>query len=221
MRDHDRTSIRPMSASTPPKARVLVGLFSVFALVPGCWLKGIEPDEIDVADEETGALTGEAGGDGDGDAADDSGETGVSTSGDPTTTSGDGDGDATGDGDGDPDPATPCAEFDPIPVFATDNAIEVMDTFNSFAGSCGGVDGPDAIFSYEATATGLVSFTLSQPSFDAVIYLVGDDCMPFVELACDPTTVEADMQAGETIHVIVDSNLAGVGGTATLTISGP
>jgi hypothetical protein len=219
MRDHDQTPNGPMSASSTPMARMLVGLVSVFALSTGCALHGIEPDEIDIADAETGALTGsagEAGGDGDGDNADDSGEETSTTTGNPTT--GDGDPDPSGDGDGDP-AATPCAEYEPIPVVEGDNAIEVPDLGDNFVGSCGLPDGPDAIFSFEATVAGQVSFTLTPASFEGVIYLVGADCTPFVELACDGTTVQADVQAGETIHAIVDSNLVGVGGTATLTIS--
>ena len=89
-----------------------------------------------------------------------------------------------------------------------------------FAGSCGGVDGPDALFSYAASVDGLHVFTLVEPEFDGVVYLVGDTCMPLDEWTCDPVMVESLMTAGQVVYIIVDSNEP-LGGAATLNISGP
>jgi hypothetical protein len=181
----------------------------------GCLLVGIEPDEIDVAGtdeqgvDETGendtqnGTTGQADtGDGDGDEHD------------PTTDTGE------GDGDGDPGSDLPCADFDPEPVVDGPNPIEVPVGSNTFSGSCGGLEGPDAIFSYTATSQGLISFAL-EADFDAVFYLVGETCWPLEEWLCDPELVETLMTVDQTVYIVVDSQAADVGGTATLTITGP
>ena len=220
-----------------------LGLATVASLclaLGGCVLTGIEPDEIDVADDETGAEGGEGDGDGDPSGDGDGDATTTSTGdgdGDPTTGDGDGDGDpSTGDGDGDPstgdgdgDPTGDgdgdgdgaCADLMPAPVYDGPNAIDLAnDAGNAFEASCGGV-GPDALYVYVSTVDGTVTFSLDQPSFDGVLYLAGPNCVPLQELDCDPSSVEATLTVGEAIYVIVDSTQADVGGTATLTITGP
>jgi hypothetical protein len=79
-------------------------LFAVGLLTPGCTLLGVEPDEIDIA-EETGTGLTAAEGDGDGDTANGTDTTAEEAGGDGDGDPGDGDGDptSTGDGDGDGD----------------------------------------------------------------------------------------------------------------------
>jgi hypothetical protein len=213
-------------------------------LTPACTLWGVEPDEIDVANEETssGVSTGSTnGGDGDGDpASNDTGTEGDGNGGgdgDPTgpgdgdgepgdgdgdagTGDGDGDGDGTGDGDpgdGDGDAGVPCESFEPIPVFELDNAIDVPDVMSSFQGSCG-LPGPDALFSFTATSDATYEFTLDSNAFEGVLYLVGGTCHPLDELACEPEgqAIVRDMLMGEVVYIVVDSD-AGPG-AATLSI---
>jgi hypothetical protein len=87
----------------------LSALFTIGMCTPGCTILGVEPDEIDLADETgTGltASTNSEGGDGDGDTTSngtDSSADAGDGDGDPSTGPGDGDGDPGGDGDGDGD----------------------------------------------------------------------------------------------------------------------
>lgn len=215
--------------STPRRSSALM-LGALTLTLGACVVDGILPDEIDVADE---GMTGNEG-TGEGDAEDtgfsdttDEAAEGDGDGDDATTTgTGDGDGDGdqdTGDGDGDGDPTEdlPCADFEPTPLYDGANSIEVLLGSNAFAGSCGGTEGPEAIFSYTATSEGLFSFALSDADFDAVVYLAGEMCVPLDEWACDAALVETLLTVGQTVHVIVDSQQADVGGTATLTITGP
>jgi hypothetical protein len=208
-------------------------------LTAGCTLLGVEPDEIDLADEsETGALTGSTNGSGDGDgdaegANDD--ETGEMDPDDGQ--GGDGDGDATdtedmgdgdpgdgdpGDGDsgdGDGDPGTECAMFDPMPLEVGEHAIDIPDVPSQFEGNCGGA-GPDALFSFMAPADGTYEFTLTSVAFEGVLYLVGDECIPLDWIACVPEGEEPlvhQMVQGEVVYIIVDSTADP--GPATLTIA--
>jgi hypothetical protein len=197
---------RAACTSSPWRNRAILLIGSLGWALGGCVLTGIEPDEIDIADGTTG-LTGEAGGDGDGDASTGDGA-------DDPTTSG-------AEGDGDPSADVPCADFSPVAVVDGDNPIEVVGDVNLFAGSCGGLDGPDAIYRYESTVEGLVTFTLAEPEFDGVIYLAGDQCVPLDEWACDPAVVQTLLTVGQSVYIIVDSNVVDAGGSATLTISGP
>src|SRR5690606_34775983 len=207
MRIDERTCTSSPRRSSAPR---MLGALAL--ALGGCVLTGIEPDEIDVAVDtgSEGVSTGngtddgvEELGDGDGDEGDPTGDGDPGGDGDgdgdPTgdgdgdpTGDGDGDGDPTGDGDGDPtgdgdgDPGfTSCADFRPEPVVDGPNSIEVPLGNNSFTGSCGGANGPDAIFSYTATSEGLVSFALEQAEFDGVIYLAGETCVPLDQLGCD------------------------------------
>jgi hypothetical protein len=220
-----------------------VKLAALSLALGGCVLIGIEPDDIDNADESGEAADGidggsdtgveEQGGDGDGDPTSTGDGDGDPTStgdgdgdpstgdGDPSTGDGDGDGDDNETGDGDPVRDTPCSDFGPEGLIDGPNPIEVPDAPNTFAGECGGADGPDAIFSYTATVDGLFSFALSDATFDGVVYLVGDLCVPLDEWVCDAALVETLLTVDQTVYIIVDSNEPGLGGSATLTITGP
>ncbi len=218
----------PTCTSSPRRAVSLLGVLTL--ALGGCVLTGIEPDEIDLADEETGAAEADEGGEdptngaeaGDGDpGGDGDGDPPGDGDGDPTST-GDGDGDATtGDETGETGEPTPCADFNPLVVVDGDNAIEVAPGQNSFFGSCSDTDGPDLLLSYTAIADGPVSFAITQADFDGLVILAGADCDPLDELACGVSAAEADLLSGETIHVIIESNQIDVGGPATLTITGP
>jgi hypothetical protein len=214
-------------------------------LTPACALWGVEPEEIDVANEESdsGYSAGSSNsGDGDGDNGmnDTEGEEDPTGPGDGDP--GDGDGDP-GDGDGDGDPSTgdgdpgdgdgdaetgdaetgdggvPCEMFEPTAVLEGDNAIEILGVMSSFEGSCGSA-GPEAVFSFTATSDASYEFTLvDSVAFDGVLYLVDGICDPLDEIACEPEgqVISHDMLVGEVVYIIVDSD-AGPG-AATLSIA--
>jgi hypothetical protein len=215
----------------------LPALFIAGLLTPGCTILGVEPDEIDVAVDESGETGLSNGGDGDGDTngtdtADDA-TTDPSTGdgdGDPGDGDGDGDGDneSTGDGDGDGEPGdgdgdgdedeVPCAMYEPIVVEEAANAIDIPDVMSSFEGMCG-APGPDAVFSFTATSDATYEFTLGSDAFEGVLYLVDGVCDPLVEIECAPEDqpIPHDMLAGEVVYIIVDSSTGP--GAATLTVS--
>ena len=207
-------------------------------LTPACTILGVEPDEIDIADETGPASsTGDEGldegggsethdhdptdsgpGDGDGDGDEQSGD-GDGDGGDGDGDSGMGDGDGESDsGDGDGDAETPCVIYDPIVLGVEENAIVIADGMSSFQGSCG-APGPDEIYSFPAPNDGSYEFTLASDAFDGVLYLVGETCIPLEELACEPEgqAITHDMLAGEVVFIVVDSE--GGFGAATLTIA--
>ena len=229
---------------TTSKKLTLPACLAVGLLTPACALLGVEPDEIDLADEGTGTTglstnTGvgeETDGNGGSDTGEDPTSTGEDAStgqdtgdgdGDPGDGDGDGDGDATGDGDGDPgdgdgdgdgDPGLSCEMFEPIPVELGENSVDVLEGPSVFEGSCG-APGPDAVFSFTAPESGSYEFTLATDEFAGFIYLVAGDCDPLEELACksEGESIVHDMVEGEVVYVIVDSDAAP--GTATLTIA--
>ena len=219
-----------IQARTSPRIWAAPLLVGVFTATVGCELKGIEPDEIDIAheggsDESSSGAEGEAGtGDGDGDNGTGDGDptTTGDGDGDPSTT-GDGDGDpstttSTGDGDGDGDgDDTSCLGFSPIEVFEGDNDVEVFDGVSELAPSCGGT-GPETVYRFEAPSAGVWAFTISDPQFVDVLALVSS-CAPLEEFACSPTPaiVQQDLSQGQVVYVIVDSD-EGIG-TATLNIA--
>jgi hypothetical protein len=210
-------------------------LVTAWLLTPGCSLIGVEPDEIDLADESgTGSLTATSnegstnGGDGDGDSGatdtEDQGDgDGDSGDGDPSTGPGDGDGDAgdgdAGDGDGDTGDGDgeSCELLEPLALEETLNVLDIPNVMSSFEGTCGG-SGPEAVFSFTATSDTTYEFTLASDELDGVLYLV-EGCNPLDEIACEPEgqTISYAMGVGEVVYIIVDSN-AGAG-AATLTIA--
>ena len=200
-----------------------------------CVLTGIEPDEIDVADEglstdgldetsggdeseasTSGTGDGEAGGDGDGDpgTGDGDGDTTGDGDGDPST--GDGDGDpSTGDGDGDPAPN--CDGFEPLDVAVGDNPVIVLDQASALDPSCGGL-GPERVLRFTAPSAGDWQFEATSVDFVPVVVLV-EGCAPLTELACasEPASVIEALGADQVVYVIVDSTQGF--GDATLTIT--
>jgi hypothetical protein len=206
-------------------------------------LWGVEPEEIDLANDGTtsgvsaGSSNGDGDtgfeetgndgdddptgqGDGDGDPGDGDGDPGDGDGdpGDGDGDPGDGDGENDGSGDGDGDADLPCASLEPIAVVEDDNAIDIPDVASSFEGSCGS-PGPEAVFSFTATSDASYGFTLSSDAFEGVLYLVGGSCHPLDELACEleGQAIIHDMLVGEVVYIIVDSD-AGPG-AATLTIA--
>jgi hypothetical protein len=184
-------------------------------LTPACALWGVEPEEIDLANETDSGYSAGSGNSGDGDGDHGMGDSGTEGEEDPTgpgdgdgdpgdgdgdPSTGDGDGDGDGDpstGDGDPgdgdgdgetgDPGMPCELFEPIAVFEADNAIEIPFVMPwVFEGSCGSA-GPDAVFSFTATSDATYEFTLTSNAFEGVLILVdGTSCDPLEEIACEP-----------------------------------
>ena len=186
-------------------------LFGVLLLglpLTACGLQGVEPEEIDIAAEESGGLSdtdtggmNEAGTDGFESTADDSG--------------GDGDGDTSNSGDGDGDGDTPCDSLSLAQVVDGANPIEVPDGPSLLQGSCGGV-GPEAGYFYTATVNGTVQFTLSNATFEGALYLIDGLCE---ELDCEPApqNIDFDMTTGQTVYILVDS--FSVGGSGSLEIT--
>jgi hypothetical protein len=228
---------------TPTKLELSTCLI-LASLLSACTILGVEPDEIDVADE-TGTNNGSTNGEGMDEGVSDTGEEDPSTSGDGDgddgqdagdgdgdEASGDGDGDGDGDGggdgdgdgdgesdtgDGDGDAETLCATYDPIVLGVGENPVEIPDV-SSFEGSCG-APGPDEVFSFPAPSDGSYEFTLASDAFDGVLYLVGENCVPLDEIACkvEGEAIEHDMAEGEVVFIIVDSDADP--GTATVTIA--
>ena len=200
-------------------------------LVQGCVLVGLEPDEIDVADEsEDGEATGDEaesdsmtsatgaedptgdgdpGGDGDGDTEGDTGD------GDPTTT---GDGDGDGDPTGDTDAPLPCDDWAPIPLVLGENDVTIADGVSEFDASCGAA-GPEQIYSFTVDIDTNVSFTLQNPTFEGgVLVLVDTVCEPLAEVQCipNPGPLTEELLGGIDYYLIVDTDAGG--GSATLLV---
>jgi hypothetical protein len=210
---------------------VLVAGIGLWAFgISACGFIGIEPDDIDVATDEsstggTGVTTtqsgdgdGDPGGDGDGDPTgpgDGDGDGDGETEG-PDDGDGDPSGDGDGDGDGDADPRS-CLPFSPVELEEGDNQVEVLDGVSALSSECGGV-GPESVYQFTAPAEGTWQFVIEQSEFTEVLALVGS-CAPLQELACSPApaTIEQFLSQGQVVFVIVDSD-AGTG-TATLTIA--
>ena len=206
-----------------------------------CILTGIEPDEIDISDGETGTgATGDGdgddgqneAGDGDGDPGGDGDGDDATGDGDPTTTGdgdgdgdngdgdgdGDGDGEDTGDGDGDGDgDPLDCSGFAPSDLSEGSNQVMVADGVSALASSCGGA-GPETVYRFTAPAEGEWLFAIDQSDFTEVLTLV-DSCDPLQELACSaaPAVVQRFLSQGQVVYVVVDSDDGT--GSATLEIS--
>jgi hypothetical protein len=214
------------STTSGSRLHSLGALCAVLVLpLSACALIGVEPEEIDYLDGESGseAATGEGNGDGDGDGdpggdGDGDGDPG---DGDGDTGDGDGDGDpGDGDGDGDGDPLG-CEEFNPLPLVEGSNPIMIIDGNSLLEASCG-APGPETVYAFTAPIDGLAQFTLSGATFEAALYVVALECNPLEEIACaaaptDPLMVEQLMTADQTYYIVVDS-FAG-GGDATLDVT--
>jgi hypothetical protein len=207
---------------------------------------GIEPDEIDIADGDTGSAgegtggegidtgadesdstgdgdTGVDTGDGDGDSdTTGDGDTGTTTTGDgDTTTTGDGDGDTgtdTGDGDGDTGSMDEaCESLSPEDVVLGVNEIVLLDGPSMFASDCGG-DGPEQVYRFTADDPGEYEFSVDAMDFLPALYVVsGCDPLAVLDCAAEPAALSVQLGAGETVYVVVDS-IVGVG-PASLTVS--
>jgi hypothetical protein len=223
----------------PPKPGPKTGaLCAMLAMqLTGC---GVEPDEIDLVDGGTGGQTdtGSAG-DGDGDAGDGDGDTGDGDGdtspgdgdGDTGDGDGDGDGDASGDGDGDGDAGDgdgdgdgegPCDAFEPEAVTDGQNVVAILDGPSQLMASCGAA-GPEAVFSYTASADGIVRFEVISSDSDLALYVV-TSCDPLEEIACatepDPMLIDQLMTQGMTYYIVLDSVVV-AGGDAVLEITPP
>jgi len=211
----------------------LLGLgCSLFLTASACQLTGILPDEIDIADSETGATTGgEQNGEGDGDGDDGtSGDGGGDGDGDGDEVGGDGDGDGdgepggdgdgdgeAGDGDGDND-FNSCDNFAPIDLAVGSNEVELFPGDSELISSCGGA-GPETVYSFTAPEDGTWAFAIVASEFVEVLTLA-TSCDPLAELMCSdaPALVEHALVQGEVVFVIVDSESVD-GGMATLVIT--
>lgn len=203
------------------------------SLVTGCALIGIESDEIDVADEDTG--NGEFNDDEVGESGDevgtedDAGSTDEGTTGEEDTT-GDEEtgtdgpvdedtGDTDADGTADTGDSGGCEElFDVVEVQVGQTPVMLLDGDDLVQSSCGG-PGPEAAFVFVAPADGDYAFSVESAEFDAIISLGGPGCAPFDELDCagEAVDVELSLFADEAVYIIIDS-LDGLG-AATLFVT--
>jgi hypothetical protein len=224
-----------LDTCTSSHPRVAAGLLTALLLGgSGCGLISIDPDEIDVADEEVGVdeTQGDEGVDDDADAdtaadgTDDNGtdngtddegpgDTGTEDTGDESTTGTD---EGTSDASDESDTGDPGCEGSDEVVLG-DNPVGVDSPASNFMGSCGGSEG-ERVYSFTSSAEGDHQFSLVGADFTAVLYLLDDTCAEIAETCStsgEPVTLT--MQNGETVQVVVDSD--GGTGTATLVITGP
>ena len=221
-------------------ARVVFGGLLALASLPlhGCVLVGLEPDEIDIADEsgdgadDSGGGSAEASGadsmntgDGDPDTGDGDPDTDTDPDTDPDT--GDGDGDTDGNtGDGDPNgteeggtgpAATPCDELLPEALDFGETMVVIADGGSELEASCGAA-GPEQIFAFSVDVDTSVSFSLVNADFSGALYLVDTICDPLDEVACAPVPggpLVADLAAGVSYYLVVDTDS---GGNATVLV---
>ncbi len=82
-------------------------------------------------------------------------------------------------------------------------------------GSCGGEDTEDVVFGWRAPAAGAYAFRLFDPRYQAVLYVLEGDCEG-AELGCSPApdvgAVELDLDAGESVVIVVDGREGNAGG---------
>ncbi len=216
-----------MTMHSPISSRA--ALLALLTIPFACTLGSIEPDEIDIADDEVGEEGFDtSNGDGDGDTGegtdegDTEGATGDTTEGTTEDTTEDtsdasdaSDTDITTDS-GTETGETPCTDLAPIPVSLGSTEVQIVDGASELAGSCGAA-GPEQVTEFTAPADGTYAFSVTD--LDAVVYLSSGVCDPLAELGCaeSPSTVEVQLMADEVVFAIVDSN-AGAG-SATLTIT--
>jgi hypothetical protein len=217
---------------------------ALFLPLSACKLFGIEGEEIDFNDGETGATgyssysgdgdgdetsdeqgdgdpsTGDGDGDtgdGDGDAGDGDAGDGDGDSGDGDGDPGDGDGDDTGDGDGDGDHS--CDVFLPQLLVDGENQVSIGNGGSQLEASCG-APGPESVYFYTASVDGDVQFAVTSGEIDVALYVL-DECEPLTELACvadpDPLIIQQPMSQGETRYIVLDS--FGVGGDAVIEVT--
>lgn len=205
------------------RPRSPAGLLTVVFLgLSGCGLFSIEPDEIDIADDEVGT-------DDDVGTDDEAGGSETAATGDAqdsTDSLSDGTDDTSGDGDGDTDTSEVSTETsDPLLCEARDevvvgpNDVSVATLVSDFQGSCGGTEG-ESIYSFTADSAGDYEMALEGPGFSAVLYILGADCVVQTEpCSTAEDSIVVGLAAGETILVVVDSD--GGMGDAVLVITGP
>ncbi|WP_106393770.1 hypothetical protein [Enhygromyxa salina] len=197
-----------------------------------CGLVGVEPEEIDFLDEGSDSGLGDETGDEGGAATQGSegpeGEDDDAGTTDPGDGDGDGDSDGdsdsgqedtgTGDGDGDGDGGLPCGELGVLPLSEGANDVSIPAAVSTLEAVCG-APGPEMVFSYEAEAAVSVEFSLTDATFDGVLYTVDGECAPLAEGDCvvPPELLIVDLAPGEIVYVVVDSAVDG--GDATLNVT--
>lgn len=198
------------------RARWLTGFVALLSMTSACALTGIDPDEIDIADdgaEEVGQDEGtETGVDSAGEAT---GENDQDTSGE--ATSGDTSGDTSGTTGADDSGDFVCEAVDEVAL--GDNPVEAPMASSLLEGECGGVGG-ESIVSFTAATAGDYTFAVTAGEIPAVVYALDPQCTA-ISGACatDANGFVVSMAADETVFIVVDSD--GAGGVVTLTITGP
>lgn len=181
-------------------------------MTSACALTGIDPDEIDIADDGADDVGQEGGTETGVDSAGEAtGENDQDTSGE--ATSGDTSGTTAADDSGD----FVCEAVDELSL--GDNVVEAPMASSLLEGECGGVGG-ESILSFTAAAAGDYSFAVTAGEIPAVIYALDPQCTPLAgACAVDANGFVASLAADETVFVVVDSD--GAGGVVTLTLTGP
>ncbi|MEZ4463021.1 MAG: dickkopf-related protein [bacterium] len=101
---------------------------------------------------------------------------------------------------------------------------------NGFAGSCGGADGPDAVFELALDQAGTVCVDTFGADFDTVLYARSGDCVNGAELDCNDdsdfapglqSSVEIEVRDANPIFVFVDGYDAEAGDFVLNVTAGP
>lgn len=220
-----------------------LGLGGALAQSAGCVLVGIEPDEIDIAEDDTGTEGGATAGE---DEIGGTGDTGADTGNDGTTDVGTTEGgtDTTGDGDttGTSDTGTTGTDDagtetggdtgttggeDPCNFGVDGNLVEgameveLLDVASAFESECGGTDGPELVYTFSSPEGGLLELSLASESFGPVLYTITNSCdEPATNCSAEnPAVVQIDLAPDELVYVVVDSD-GGTGlGTLTVTLT--
>ncbi|MCA9685441.1 MAG: hypothetical protein KC457_24900 [Myxococcales bacterium] len=211
-----------------------LGLLTLGLLTSACGLIGIEPDEIDVANE-TDEVAGDIDETGDtansstdggstegttlGDESTDDGTTGTSDTSDTSDTTDSGTADVSTDSD--TGSLADCIEYSSVVLVEGNNDVEIVDGPGMFSSECGSA-GPEVVGSFTADKDGNYEFTLLPADFLASLYLVradaGCDPMALAPEGCEgpDTPLGAAMAAGETIYVFADSESGGAAVTIVI-----
>lgn len=124
-----------------------------------------------------------------------------------------------------------------LEVTADPAGVTVKGDFAALAsnheGTCGGADGPDAVYSFVAPSTGQVTATIAPPTggqLDVVLYARGGDCDAGVDQELTPTgcsneggpgkneLIKFDVVKGNTYYVVADSASGTTAGTFELRV---
>lgn len=201
------------------RAGWLTGIVALTLASSACALTGIDPDEIDIADDGADEVGQDEGGSetaldtaATGENNQDTGDTsGGSDSGADTTGAGSTTDDTTG---GDPASCDATGELS-----LGDNPVDVPMSDSLLEGACGG-SGGESIYSFTAAVAGDYTFAVTAGDIPAILYAIDAQCGT-IEGACgvDANGFVMTLASDETVFIVVDTD--GAGGAATVAVTGP